>query len=244
MSRMRPVGSLVVAALVLGGCSDDGGGGGQGSGTDGGGSQTTGASTGDTGGETGGSGTSGDTSSESGGDGGTGTASTSSSTTSASGSTVTTGGSGSGSASTGTGTETSGTDTGTSGGTTGGSSGIVYVDFETEVYPLFSQLACVGCHSATGEGYILRDGYYADLSVSVDEVYVNLVAAGITCDRAAPGRVCVNDPLISLLVQRPLAEVFPEPEDHPNASFDDVDDPILGVIIDWIDQGALRYPPP
>lgn len=52
--------------------------------------------------------------------------------------------------------------------------------------------------------------------------------------------LCIGQPTASLLVLRPSAEEPPAVPDHPNVSFDSLDDPLLRRIIDWINQGAER----
>ncbi len=52
------------------------------------------------------------------------------------------------------------------------------VDFETDVYPIFTNYGCVGCHSAGGVGDVDLGGYPADFSGAPEEAYDNLVGPG------------------------------------------------------------------
>ena len=121
-------------------------------------------------------------------------------------------------------------------------------DFETEVYPVFTSHGCVGCHFPGGVAYNqapVRDGYHADWSGTPDEVYEHLTGPGTDCvdpeDPNDPGRVCTNDPPISLLITRPLAEGVNEPDDaHPVDIFPSIDDPVAIIFREWIEQGAER----
>lgn len=117
------------------------------------------------------------------------------------------------------------------------------IDFETTVYPLFTKYGCVGCHYAGGNAAVDQGGYPADFSGDPQSVYDNLTGPGTDC-QATPYRVCVNTPEAATLVTKPLAEPVGVPPNHPNTSFDTVDDPDLQYIIQWMAQGAARYAVP
>ena len=117
--------------------------------------------------------------------------------------------------------------------------------FKTDVYPIFSKFACVGCHSPGNPGFensqprgpmMLK----ADYSGSVDAVYA-VVTATNGGDCSAPDkleRVCTNDPTNSLLAHMPFAEAPPTPEDHETTYFSSTADPYYQAIFQWIKGGA------
>jgi hypothetical protein len=121
-------------------------------------------------------------------------------------------------------------------------------DFERDVYPMFTQFACVGCHTnggpSDGMGGVLgtRGGFAADWNLPPQDVFDNLVGPGTTCpDPMNPVRVCTDDPAVSLLIRRPLIEEPGDPPDpHPASIFPALDDPNLQIIYQWIEQGAER----
>jgi hypothetical protein len=142
---------------------------------------------------------------------------------------------------------------------------IVTRSFQNDIYPLFNELGCAGCHTPPdGPGFVqspTRCGQHLDLSASVDKVYASLTAQGDydsgVCDAgiadAAPNapadggtpcnppqRICLSSPESSLVLKKPLAAVPPLVPDHPNTSFDGVSDPNYQAILQWIQQGARR----
>lgn len=116
--------------------------------------------------------------------------------------------------------------------------------FMTDVFPLFAKLGCRGCHfPPTGPGYVnsvVRGGMHLDLSGTPAQVYASLSAGGSAgCDNpATPQRLCPNAPAASLLLKKPLAEVFPEPTDHQIDGFADSNVPDYRTIFRWIQNGA------
>jgi hypothetical protein len=130
-------------------------------------------------------------------------------------------------------------------------------DFGNDIYPMFQEWDCVLCHSTGGVGAIEgeRDGYFADWSLSVDEVYENLVGPGTECDLTVPlddpnfgtdeynssgrTRVCLNAPEQSLLIMRPSAGLPPNGDVHPVDIFPGPEHPQLVVVREWIEQGAM-----
>lgn len=132
----------------------------------------------------------------------------------------------------------------------------VLVDFNTDIYPVFNNAGCLGCHATGGPGAVYADpanqAYPADFSGSPDDVYANLVGAGTACGppqdpnnprdpQPTTYRVCVDYPKRAKLATKPLLE---DPPNHPNASFPDENDPTLLLIEAWMEQGAQRYAVP
>lgn len=130
------------------------------------------------------------------------------------------------------------------------------VDFDTDIYPLFTTFGCTACHYAGGPGAVYADPvnqqYPADFTAGEDQVYAYLTAPGTTCGAPqdpnnprdplpAPYRVCVDYPKRAKLATKPLYE---EPANHPNASFLNDNDPNLILLETWMEQGAPRYAVP
>lgn len=105
------------------------------------------------------------------------------------------------------------------------------VNFDVDVYPLFTQYGCNVCHREGGPAaYVLR------LDEQPEAVHAALTAPSTTCGASAY-KTCVNDPERSLLLTMPLLE---DPPNHPNASFSDTSNPGYVTIKAWIEQGAVR----
>ncbi|MFZ9889545.1 MAG: DUF4215 domain-containing protein, partial [Myxococcota bacterium] len=108
------------------------------------------------------------------------------------------------------------------------------VNFDLDVYPLFTQYGCNVCHRQGGPGAtVLR------LDEQPDAVHASLTSPSTTCGAAAY-KSCVNEPERSLLLTMPLLE---DPPNHPNASFADTNNPGYVTIKTWIEQGAVRQLP-
>ncbi|MDQ3369094.1 MAG: hypothetical protein M3680_27025 [Myxococcota bacterium] len=100
--------------------------------------------------------------------------------------------------------------------------------FATDVYPRLQTaanggLGCANCHTANGSAggvLVLDGGATAALAA---------ITAAAAIDLAAPAA--------SLLLTKPLYEPTP-PQNHPNASFLDANDPDYKLILRWITGGA------
>ncbi len=113
----------------------------------------------------------------------------------------------------------------------GGAGGAVITDpsFATHIYPQLQRagqggLGCANCHTLTGPASVLK---YDEPAATV--------LANIT---ARPGVINVTTPAASLLLVRPLYEVAPATQDHPNATFIDVNDADYKLFLLWITNGA------
>jgi hypothetical protein len=113
----------------------------------------------------------------------------------------------------------------------GGGDGAPVTDpsFATHIYPKLQRaalggLGCANCHTAGGPAAILK----------YDEA-PGTVLANIT---AAPGVINATTPADSLLLVRPLYEQPPLLQDHPNATFLDINDPDYKLFLLWITNRA------
>ena len=112
-------------------------------------------------------------------------------------------------------------------------------DFASDVYPIFTTYACVGCHTAGGPPAAVNAGFNADWSLSPLAVWQNLVGPGTTCmGPPTPLRVCTDDPDASLMIFYPLFDSVGGDDPHPVDIFPSLDDPGVQVIREWISQGA------
>lgn len=118
--------------------------------------------------------------------------------------------------------------TGGGGAGTGGGTTIADPSFAADIYPRLQRagaggLGCANCHTTGGLGAVLiLDGGAAD------------ALAKIT---AATGVLDLTTPANSLLLTKPLYEPTP-PQNHPNATFLDVNDPDYKLLLTWITKGA------
>ncbi len=115
------------------------------------------------------------------------------------------------------------------GGGGGGGGNITDPSFATHIYPKLQRagaggLGCANCHTLTGPAAVLK----------YDEP-AGTVLANIT---ARPGVINATTPADSLLLERPLYEAPPTPQDHPNATFLDVNDADYKLFLLWIEKGA------
>jgi hypothetical protein len=111
---------------------------------------------------------------------------------------------------------------------------LVARDFEVDILPIFSNYGCVGCHYAGGNGAVDRGGYLADFAGTPQDVYDNLVGPGLDCTLPdSRYRVCVNYPTEGYLITKPLQEPIGVQPNHPNASFETLDDPYVRRLIEW-----------
>jgi hypothetical protein len=98
--------------------------------------------------------------------------------------------------------------------------------FATQVFPIFTNRGCVGCHSGNGPG--------RDLGGLTLDGSANLVFKELTTESAL--RVVTATPEKSLLLTMPSAE---SPSDgHPNVTFTGPQDPDYLKIYAWIKEGA------
>jgi len=118
-----------------------------------------------------------------------------------------------------------------SGGQGGGGGGTNITDpsFATDIWPRLQRaadggLGCANCHTAGGPAAVLP---YDDPAATV---LANMLA--IT------GVIDTTTPAASLLLVKPLYEQPPTPQDHPNATFLDTNDPDYKLILLWITNGA------
>ena len=101
--------------------------------------------------------------------------------------------------------------------------------FATDIYPRLQRaaqggLGCANCHTATGQAALLP---YDDPAATV-----------LTHMNAITGVINLATPATSLFLVKPLYELPPTPQDHPNATFLDTNDPDYKLFLLWITQGA------
>jgi hypothetical protein len=101
--------------------------------------------------------------------------------------------------------------------------------FATDIYPRLQKasaggLGCGGCHTANGLAAVLP----------YDNVDPAVTLAAI---KAAAGVINLTTPATSLFLTNPLYETTP-PQNHPNATFLDVNDPNYKLFLLWITNGT------
>ena len=101
--------------------------------------------------------------------------------------------------------------------------------FATDIYPRLQRaaqggLGCANCHTASGPAAVLP---YDDTAATV-----------LSHMKAITGVIDLATPANSLFLHKPLYEPPPTPQDHPNATFLDVNDPDYKLLLSWITQGA------
>jgi hypothetical protein len=116
-----------------------------------------------------------------------------------------------------------------SGGVMMGGTSATDPHFTADIYPRLQKaanggLGCANCHTAGGPAAVLT---YDDDATTV---LANM--------HAATGVINTTTPAASLLLVRPLYEQPPTPQDHPNATFLDVNDPDYKLFLLWITNGA------
>jgi len=119
-----------------------------------------------------------------------------------------------------------------SGGIGSGGPGSAITDpkFSVDIYPRLQRaavggLGCANCHTLGGPGAIIQ----YDLPAAM--VLASLLPA------APNGRVDTTTPANSLLLTKPLYEPPPLTQNHPNATFIDINDPDYKLITLWISNG-------
>ena len=118
-----------------------------------------------------------------------------------------------------------------SGGVSGGMAGTTAVtdpSFATDIYPMLQKasqggLGCANCHTAGGPGAVLP--YDTDPTTTLAAM------------KAATGVIDLATPAASLFLTMPLYELVP-PQNHPNATFLDINDPAYKLFLLWITNGA------
>jgi hypothetical protein len=100
--------------------------------------------------------------------------------------------------------------------------------FAADIYPLLQKagaggLGCANCHTANGTAAILP--YDGPAQSVLDAI------------KAAPGVLDLATPANSLFLTKPLYEPTP-PQNHPNATFLDTNDPDYKLFLLWITNGA------
>ena len=101
--------------------------------------------------------------------------------------------------------------------------------FAADIYPRLQKAAnggigCANCHTTGGTGAILI------LDAGAQQSLANIMARPGVLDAVAPAN--------SLLLTKPLYEQPPTPQNHPNATFLDTNDPDYKLILAWITNGA------
>ena len=117
----------------------------------------------------------------------------------------------------------------TPGGGGGGGGNVADPLFSVDIYPRLQRVAlggigCANCHTALGQGAILI----------LDDGAANVLAR--LNPPAANGRLDNLTPASSMLLTKPLYELAP-PQDHPNATFLDVNDDNYKLFLLWIQNG-------
>ncbi|MEO6773760.1 MAG: hypothetical protein ABI467_12200 [Kofleriaceae bacterium] len=100
--------------------------------------------------------------------------------------------------------------------------------FATDIYPRLQKaakggLGCANCHTANGPAAVLPYDGTPDVTLAAI--------------KAAAGVLNLTTPAASLFLTYPLYEVTP-PQNHPNATFLDVNDPNYKLFLLWITNGA------
>jgi hypothetical protein len=101
--------------------------------------------------------------------------------------------------------------------------------FEMHIYPRLQKaaaggLACGNCHTLGGSGAILI------MDAPATEVLASL--------KAKLGLIDITTPANSLLLTKPLYELPPTLQNHPNATFADINDRDYALFMLWIQNGA------
>jgi hypothetical protein len=114
------------------------------------------------------------------------------------------------------------------------------INFDEEIVPIFSANYCTACHRAGGQA---DNGANALLfyDVTPEAIYTSLLYPDTDCSDGTYERVCLDNPLMSKIITKPLQE---DPPDHPNGSFDSLQHPDLIKLQTWVEQGAPRIVPP
>jgi len=100
--------------------------------------------------------------------------------------------------------------------------------FATDIYPRLQKaskggLGCANCHTANGPAAVLPYDGTPDVTLAAI--------------KAASGVINLTTPAASLFLTYPLYEITP-PQNHPNATFLDVNDPNYKLFLLWITNGT------
>jgi len=106
---------------------------------------------------------------------------------------------------------------------------IVDPSFATDIYPRLQKaskggLGCANCHTANGPAAVLP---YDDTDPAVTLAKI----------KALPNVIVAATPATSLFLTYPLYEITP-PQNHPNATFLDINDPSYKLFSLWITNGT------
>jgi hypothetical protein len=117
---------------------------------------------------------------------------------------------------------------GSGGGSGMGSGSATDPTFAADIYPLLQKagaggLGCANCHTANGPAAVLP---YDDAAQTV-----------LDHMKAIPGVLDLTTPANSMFLTYPLYEPTP-PQNHPNATFLDINDPDYKLFLLWITNGA------
>jgi hypothetical protein len=116
-----------------------------------------------------------------------------------------------------------------SGGLTTAPTGATDPHFAQDIWPKLQRaadngLGCANCHTAGGPAAVLP--YDTDADTTLANI------------RAAAGVLNATTPATSLFLMRPLYETPPTVQDHPNATFLDINDPDYKLFLLWITNGT------
>jgi hypothetical protein len=116
------------------------------------------------------------------------------------------------------------------GGLSGGSATLPITDpsFATDIYPRLQTaakggLGCANCHTANGPAAVLPYDGTPDITLAAI--------------KAAAGVINLATPATSLFLVNPLYEIAP-PQNHPNATFLDINDTNYKLFLLWITNGT------
>jgi hypothetical protein len=116
------------------------------------------------------------------------------------------------------------------GGLSGGTAATTVTDptFATDIYPRLQRasaggLGCANCHTANGPAAVLPYDGTPDVTLAAI--------------KAAAGVINLATPATSLFLTNPLYEITP-PQNHPNATFLDVNDANYKLFLLWITNGT------
>jgi hypothetical protein len=116
------------------------------------------------------------------------------------------------------------------GGLSGGTAATTVTDptFATDIYPRLQTaakggLGCANCHTANGPAAVLPYDGTPDVTLAAI--------------KAAAGVINLTTPAASLFLTNPLYEITP-PQNHPNATFLDVNDTNYKLFLLWITNGT------
>ncbi len=127
-----------------------------------------------------------------------------------------------------------------------GSDDPTHPSFAQDIYPRLQRasaggLGCADCHTNGGAAAILPyDGEPGAVLAAMLAVGSGSGSGSADAGVGSDGVLVIDlvNPARSLLLVKPLYEVPPIPQDHPNATFLDTNDPNYQLFLLWITQGA------